>query len=291
MRFNYLVSVSALALVGLMTSGPALAGKRKAPAPTPQTACDKLKPEDRLSEEQHRALESELKARVAMVGGGSASLNTDSGSTVQRAVLQGDHLAQAWGVYQTCVMREAGVIDAATAQEIARSLMGIAAPAPVAPVVEVPKGEAKQKSATPVPTPTTGTATSVGDLLLQLRGANPKADIRIDGTSRGPLGDGLDVELVAGIHSLAAQERGFKPYETRLDVQQPAQSHEIPLLEKKKKGWIVWTVVGSAVAIGGIAGGVAAANAAAYYPPPGGGGGGGTTGTTTTTYCYYYTCR
>ena len=148
MMCNKLFLPGVIVFVGLFATTPAQAGKKKNKDPEPvQTACDKLKPDIVISEERRAEIKSAVRARVAMMGSGSAELETDKGSAVHRAVLEADDLARAYGVYQTCVMREADLIDAGTAQEIARSLMGLAAPAQVAPVVELPKGEPKQKPA------------------------------------------------------------------------------------------------------------------------------------------------
>lgn len=116
-KIPFVVGAPLLA-ASLVTPGTAEAGRN-------DSACDKIKPEQRLSEERQMELQSAIDGAITGLGRASADVDSASDSKVSIQVLSEDALAKSWFIYQTCVMKEAGVLDDATAQSLVSNLMGI----------------------------------------------------------------------------------------------------------------------------------------------------------------------
>ncbi len=116
--------------IPLVVGTPALAASLMLPVDAQakkeeESACEKIKPEQRLSEERQQELQSAIDGAITGLGRASADVDAASDSKVNIQVLSEDALAKSWFVYQTCVMKEAGLLDDETAQSLVRELMGL----------------------------------------------------------------------------------------------------------------------------------------------------------------------
>lgn len=108
-----------------------------------RSQCADLKPEQRLSAQQQSVVDAAVSAGVAGLGSGAAQALTASSSEATFQLLNEDTLARSWFVYQTCVLRDTGMIDQPTAERLVSHIMGIpAAPVPSTPAAAATVGSA-----------------------------------------------------------------------------------------------------------------------------------------------------
>lgn len=265
-------------LLSILAGTAALAAPR--PAPVEASSCDRLRPEQRLSEDAQKELDAAISVGIkglASAGGSGASSSASSG---QIQVLQQDALAKGWFIYQTCVMKEAGLIDEATATELVRSLMGLAPVAGTAPV----------HPPAPVPTPNAPSPTHPAGPSLHISGPDTRVELVVDGSSLGSLGSGLHVPVEPGDHTLVASLHRYRDLEAVVTVPASGLEYTVPELTRKPRTglYVGLTSLGVAV-LGGAGVGIAAAAGAftttgtyASYSST------CTTTTTTTSSGYYY---
>lgn len=236
-----------------------------------KSPCDALKPEQRITEEQQRSLSTAFQATLAGLKSGGGEVGAASSISTSLRVLEDEALAIGFFNYQACLLKESGVIDEATAQEIVRKLMGLEpAAAELPPAVSSESGEAAKPA------------------IEEPRGARvrveaplPKAEVFVDGVAKGQVGSGLVLQLSPGSHQVTVKHRGRKPTSRTVSlVEGEQEAVQIAEMEKKSRWWI-WAVAG-AVVVGATIAIVAAASS---------GGGTGTNYTSTTTaggsYTYY----
>ena len=224
-------------LLSLLVSAPAQAARKG--------ACEPLKPEQRLSEEQQRAVDAAIQGGVVGMGRGQGSVSTSAESRVELRVLSEDDLARSWFLYQTCVMRDSGLINDSTAQELVRDLMGLK------PLAHVDPGQGGQR------TP----AEQVGSAAIQVVGRPSTAHIYLDGAPRGQLGEGRVLPVEPGRHSVLIKLPGYRPVKASVDVQPGTKERvEVAGLSARRSPvlWVGLSIlvagfVGTGVMIGAIA--------------------------------------
>lgn len=85
-----------------------------------ESGCDPLRPEQKISDEQMKEIDGALSGSALGLGRVSSEVSTHTASTVNNQVLTADALAQAWFIYQACVLKDAGMIDDALVDSIMR---------------------------------------------------------------------------------------------------------------------------------------------------------------------------
>lgn len=168
-------------------------------------ACSALKPEQRLSAQQRRAVDAAIRGGVVGVGKGALGVKTTHEHTVEMRLLSDDDLARSWYLHQTCVMKEAGLIDEGTAQALVRQLMGLG-PAP---------GAAAPIDAAPLPLG--------GKTAIKVSGTPSRAEVWVNGQPRGQLGRGLTVPVSAGTHRVAIKLPRHKTVRSTIKVSPGAE--------------------------------------------------------------------
>lgn len=186
----------ALALLALAMFGGGAAHARPGP-------CEPLKPEQRLSEQQKRVVDAALRGGLVGMGKGAAAIEAELDKKVEIQVLGEDDLARGWFIYQTCVMKDAGLVDEETAQALVRHLMGlqpVARPAPGAPVQRIE-------------------ASDLGRAAIRVVGRPSTAEVWVDGEPRGQLGGGRTVAVEPGPHKVAIKLRRYRTIRANVQVQ------------------------------------------------------------------------
>jgi hypothetical protein len=268
-------------LLSGMAGTAALAAPR--PAPVESSSCDRLRPEQRLSEDAQKELDAAISVGIKGLASAGGSTGSASASSVQIQVLQQDALAKGWFIYQTCVMKEADLIDEATATELVRSLMGLE---PVGGTTAVP---APAPVATPSAPQPSGSGTSAGPS-LNISGPDTRVELVVDGSSLGSLGSGLRVPVEPGDHTLVASLHRYRDLEAVVTVPASGLDYSVPELTRKPRTglYVGLTSLGVAVLGGAGVGIAAAAGAFSTSSTYGSYSSTCTTTTTTTSSGYYY---
>lgn len=251
------------------------------PAPVESSSCDRLRPEQRLSEDAQKELDAAISVGIKGLASAGGSGASSSASSVQIQVLQQDALAKGWFIYQTCVMKEAGLIDEATATELVRSLMGLA---PVAGAAPVPPSAPVSTASAPSPTRPTGPT-------LNISGPDTRVELVVDGSSLGSLGSGLHVPVEPGDHTLVASLHRYRDLEAVVTVPASGLDYSVPELTRKPRTGLYVGLTSLGVVVLGTAGVGIAAAAGAFTTTSGTYDGYSSTCTTTTittTGGYYY---
>jgi len=217
-------------------AGPLGLGIRSSP-------CDALQPTQTVSEDKKASLDVMFRS---VAHGGSAAGST--ASSVESIVLEDEALAQAYFTYQACLLRDAGMIDQATAQELVRKLMGLDPAA--SPTVEGPPAPEPVVTTQP-PAPPTQTTTALsgqGRLRITASKANG-AVVLVDGLPVGKIRAGvLDVPVAVGRHSvtftgifLRRASRSAPPQTVEVTENATAQLSVSNIAVTK---WWLWTTIG-----------------------------------------------
>ena|GEM_PF-4827554 len=117
-------------------------------AKKPADGCERIKPAQQLSTETHKAVETMIQAGVTGLGRGQAEVSTETDTTYDTALLEGDALAKSWYTYQLCVLKETGAITPTMHEELMRKAWGLeptataTATAPSIAAVDAPTGGA-----------------------------------------------------------------------------------------------------------------------------------------------------
>lgn len=237
-------ALAALTVAGLgsvqSTAGPRNSGTG--------SICDGLKPAQTVSEENQRSLD--IAFRSVMQGGDAGG---SSAATVKTVVLEDSALAQAYFTYQACLLKEAGMIDQATAQEIVRKLMGLEpAAAPAAPPAAAPapvKEEEEEETQSAPPPPAAAPAPSgEGTLTVKAPNANGTT-VLIDGVPSGKIVNGVFTgKVAAGSHSVSLKglfltkaARSAPPNTVNVSA---GDNAEVVVSSADTSKWWLWTAVG-----------------------------------------------
>jgi hypothetical protein len=167
------------------------------------SSCEPLKPEQRLSEQQKKVVDAALRGGIMGAGKGAAEFEAQLDKTVEMQVLGEDDLARGWFLYQTCVMKETGLVDEATAQALVRHIMGLA------PEVLPTPGQPVERVA----------ASDLGRAAIRIVGRPSTAQVWVDGEPRGQLGDGRVVAVQPGRHKLAIKLPRYKTIRATVHLQ------------------------------------------------------------------------
>lgn len=102
-------------------------------------ACENIKPEQQLETHRQQQIEGMVKVGIVGLGRGEAQLDTDTDVEFDTQLLHEDDLAQAWFIYQLCVLERDGVLSPGLHDTLMRKLFGVeAAPAAPAPDAVAP---------------------------------------------------------------------------------------------------------------------------------------------------------
>ncbi len=123
------------------------------PASARRSACDRLKPEQRLTEEKMNIIDGALHGGKYTMGA-SVELSSQAGSSVNMQLLSSDNLARSWFIYQACVLKEAGMVSEEMMDDMMRSLFGLGGPTSDAKATQ-PTSTAPAAAATSPQTPLT----------------------------------------------------------------------------------------------------------------------------------------
>lgn len=167
------------------------------------SACEPLKPEQRLSEQQKKVVDAALRGGIMGAGKGAAEFEAQLDRTVELQVLGEDDLARSWFLYQTCVMKETGLVDEGTAQALVRHIMGLA------PEVLPTPGQPVERVA----------ASDLGRAAIRVVGRPSTAQVWVDGEPRGQLGDGRVVAVQPGRHKVAIKLPRYKTIRATVHLQ------------------------------------------------------------------------
>jgi hypothetical protein len=261
----------------LVASGPVDAKKKDEDTST--SACDKIKPEQRLSEEKEQELQSAISGAMVGIGKAGAEVDSSKSSTVSIQVLSEDALAKSWFIYQTCVMKEAGLLDDQVAQDLVAQLMGIR-PTEVNVTVTDPATGARTTTSTSLG------AGGSGQSYVEVWAPEPDAEVYIDGEAYGVIGAGTKLAVEPGNRNIQIRARGYKTVSRTVDVEEgTVEEVSVSAMEKKSKLWL-WLLIGG-LAVAAIVG-VAAAVSGGYYDDYGSGDYGGDYGGYGGDYGGYY---
>lgn len=252
----------ALAAPVSAASGPRLPGRTdESDAPAqPPSVCDRLKPQQTISAEA----EAELSAAARSVGmGGEVAAAKVSKETA--VILENKDLANAWFTYQTCLLKEAGMIDEATATEVFRKMMGLS---PTAAAVAKTQPAAKTEASAAAPA-----AVSKEGRLRILAPKGEGATVLIDGKPVGKIQGGeLEVPVSAGPHKVsfkgALLRRSAKKAAPKAVEVKAGETAELNAVHVQKKPWWFYAAIATVVAAAAVATVVVVSNLT--YPSSGG---------------------
>ena len=97
----------------------------EAKRPKDESQCEKMRPEQRLSDDQERALQTVLQGGMAGVASASAEVDSSNVGSTTFQVLSQDDLARAWYIYQVCVMKEAELLSDDLAEQMLAKVFGL----------------------------------------------------------------------------------------------------------------------------------------------------------------------